>query len=32
MEPEDGFDRHVDGRKQVVAAADVAQFVRQDCF
>jgi hypothetical protein len=32
MEPEDGFDGHVNDGKQVVAAADVAQFVRQDRF
>ena len=30
MEPEDGFHRHVDGRGQIVAAAGVAQLVRQN--
>ena len=32
MEPEDGFHSRVNGCKQVVAAADVAQLVRQDRF
>ena len=32
MEPEEGFDQHVEGGKQVVAAADVTEFVGEDGF
>ena len=32
MKPEDGFDHHVNGCGEIVAAADVTQFVREDRF
>src|SRR5580658_3058722 len=30
MEPEDGLNQHVRGGKEIIAAADVAEFVRKD--
>jgi hypothetical protein len=32
MEPEDRFDQEVEGREEVVAAADVTEFVGEDGF